>query len=488
MDIDALVSQLRTIGTDTATMEVKSAVGGLPKSVPETLSAFANGAGGLLLLGLSEEDGFVPASGFKAGAIRESLAQACSEKVHPPLRPIIDIVAVEGCAVVVAEITPLPPVDKPCYVVAKGKYGGSFIRSGDGDRRLSNYEVDRLTEERGQPRFDEEVVPGASPGDLDSDLVHAFLDRQRLLRPRIFAEADQSSSLRRLHVLAPDREGVVRPTLGGLLALGSYPQEFFPRLTVTFAAFPGADKAGVLDGSLRMTDSVTLAGPIPQLVVDAMAAVQRNMRTGALIEGVFRRDIPDYPAGAVREAVTNALMHRDYSPLARGTQVQVNMYVDRLEILNPGGLFGTVTIHDLGKAGISSARNQRLSAILEDTPFPGGGMVAENRGSGYAAIEAQLHKALMPPPRPVDDIRSFRLTFVRRRLTDDERLTHRGSGVKEAILAEIERMGSVATRDIMAASGLSRAAVLRHLHELEAEGIIMATEPARSPRQRYRRA
>lgn len=212
------------------------------------------------------------------------------------------------------------------------------------------------------------------------------------------------------------------------------------------------------------------------------------MRTGALIEGVFRRDIPDYPAGAVREAVTNALMHRDYSPLARGTQVQVNMYVDRLEILNPGGLFGTVTIHDLGKAGISSARNQRLSAILEDTPFPGGGMVAENRGSGYAAIEAQLHKALMPPPRPVDDIRSFRLTFVRRRLTDDERLTHRGSGVKEAILAEIERMGSVATRDIMAASGLSRAAVLRHLHELEASGIIMATEPARSPRQRYRRA
>lgn len=108
MDIDALVAQLRTIGTDTATMEVKSAVGALPKSVPETLSAFANGAGGLLLLGLSEEDGFVPASGFKAEAIRESLAQACSEKVHPPLRPIIDIVTVEGCSIVVAEITALP--------------------------------------------------------------------------------------------------------------------------------------------------------------------------------------------------------------------------------------------------------------------------------------------------------------------------------------------------------------------------------------------
>ena len=137
--------------------------------------------------------------------------------------------------------------------------------------------------------------------------------------------------------------------------LGVFPQEFFPRLTVTFVVCPGASKATVIEGRERLLDSQSLSGPIPQLVRDSVAAVARNMRVGAIIEGAFRRDVPDYPLAAVREAVTNALMHRDYSDLAKGTQVQLDIYVDRFEVLNPGGLYGTVTIDTLGKPGVSSA-------------------------------------------------------------------------------------------------------------------------------------
>lgn len=484
MDIPRLLDDLRIAGTDTSTIEVKAAVGGLPKTVPETLSAFANGQGGILVLGISEAEGFVPAPGFDARKIQEALAGACADKLEPPLRPQIEIVSVPGGEVVAAEIAALPPFDKPCWVKSKGRYGGSFIRTGDGDRRLSDYEVDRLIEERRQPRFDEEVITEASEEDLDPELVESLLSR----RPRVLANVDRGTALQRLYVLRPGDDGHLHPTLAGLLALGTYPQEFFPRLTVTFAAYPGTDKSGVLDGSLRMLDRETLAGPIPVLVHDAVAAVERNMRTGALINGAFRRDIPDFPPTAVREAVTNALMHRDYSPLARGTQVQVNMYADRLEILNPGGLFGTVTVHDLGKAGVSSARNQRLSALLEDVQLPGGGLVAENRGTGYATIQAQLHAALMPPPVPLDSIGSFSLTFLRRHLTDDERDRHREPGIRQAILREIAERGSVTTRELMDASGLSRTAVLRQVNALIDEGILTPTEPVRSPRQRYRRA
>lgn len=484
MDVPRLLENLRLVGTDTATVEVKAAAGGLPKSVPETLSAFANGRGGTIILGVSEAQGFRPVAGFDAVRIQEALAGACTDKLQPPLRPEIEIVDLPEGQVVAAEIEPLAPFDKPCWVKSKGRYGGSYIRTGDGDRRLSEYEVDRLVEERRQPRFDEEVVTEATEADLDPTLVDSLLTR----RPRALENADRATALQRLYVLRPSADGTPHPTLAGLLALGLYPQEFFPRLTVTFAAYPGVDKVGVLDGSLRLIDRETLSGPIPVLVRDAVAAVERNMRTGALIAGAFRRDVPDYPPTAVREAVTNALMHRDYSPLARGTQVQVNMYADRLEVLNPGGLFGTVTIQDLGRTGISSARNQRLSALLEDVQLPGGGMVAENRGTGYATIQAQLNAALMPPPQPVDDISSFSLTFLRRHLTDDERDHHRDPGIRAAILREVDAHGSVTTRELMTASGLSRTAVLRQINAMIEAGTLSPTEALRSPRQRYRRA
>ena len=154
-------------------------------------------------------------------------------------------------------------------------------------------------------------------------------------------------------MLDEDEDGVLRPTLAGLLALGFYPQKHFPRLSVSFAAYPGTTKATLPETGQRFLDSNDFVGPIPVMIAEAVAAVAKNMRTGSFFEGAFREDVPDYPQEAVREAVANALMHRDYSPEAWGAQVQVNMYADRLEILNPGGLYGSVTVDTLGTLGLS---------------------------------------------------------------------------------------------------------------------------------------
>lgn len=101
--------------------------------------------------------------------------------------------------------------------------------------------------------------------------------------------------------------------------------------------------------------------------------------------------------------------------------MQVNLYVDRLEIINPGGLYGDVTIESLGTSGVSSARNQFLSNILETTPYPAGGYVVENRGTGYQEIGEQLRRALMPPARPHNSTVAFSLTLDRRRVAPSER-------------------------------------------------------------------
>lgn len=349
-DLARLVEDLRFVGTDVQGVEVKRGVG---RSITTTLSSFSNGDGGTILVGLSEQEGFVPSSESSPAAIQNALSTFCAE-MTPTVRPHVELIPFEGQTVLVAQVPPMTSQEKPCYVTTKGRYGGTYIRTGDGDTRMQKYEVDRLIEERTQPTWDESRIDGAELQDLDRDLLQSFIDSQRSRRPRTFADG-QTTALERLGVL---RDG--HPTLAALLALGEYPQQFFPRLTVTFAEFPGSSKTQRPDG-VRLVDRATFDGPIPEVIEQVVQKVAANMRVGAKIEGTYRQDLPDYPLVAVREAVTNAMMHRDYSPDARGTQVQVNMYVDRLEIVSPGGLYGTVTMRTLGHSGISSSRNQRLA-------------------------------------------------------------------------------------------------------------------------------
>lgn len=483
--LEHIIADMRQIGNDTQTCEVKEATRKVPENLTDTLSAFSNGNGGTIILGISEKNGFTPVEGFDARGMQEAVNAAC-EKLTPRVRPDIDIVPFEGVNVLVAEIPPMPRKDKPCYITTKGRYQGSYIRSGDGDRKLTQYEIDRLVEDHAQPTFDNDIVPDATFDDLDPALIDQFLARQRQLYPRLFATRDDQTILTNMHVVRRDAAGTIRPTLGGIMALGLFPQQFFPRLNITFTAFPGVTKAETVDDERRFLDARTLIGPIPLMIDDALNAVVRNMRTGAIIESAFRRDVPDYPRKAVREAIANALMHRDYSPDARGSQVQVNMYADRLEVLNPGGLFGGVTIDNLGESGVSASRNQFLSNILETTPYPGGGFVVENRGTGYQVIEEELQDALMPPPRPLNTLTFFSLTFDKRRVSASEQRIIDTSDVPAAIIAMLKERSSASAREMAEASGLSRSTINNNLRRLISDGTVEPTEPGRSPKQRYR--
>lgn len=483
------IAYMRQIGNDTQQCEVKKAKGGLPASTLETLSAFSNGSGGYLILGVSEEEGFTPVDGFDARSTQDALSSAC-EKLTPVVRPEIAVLQFEGASVVCAKIPEMRPRDKPCYITSRRQYEGTYIRTGDGDRRMSAYEIDRLLEEHRQPRYDDEIVQEATLDDLDSDLLEGFVKRQRELHPRILGTKSTEEILLDLHIARRDGEAL-RPTLAGLMSLGSFPQKFFPRLNVTFTAFPGITKTERLSDSRRFIDARSIIGPIPVMIVDTLAALERNMRTGAVIEGAFRHDVPDYPLAAAREAIANALMHRDYSPEAHGSQVQVNLYADRLEILNPGGLYGDVTIETLGESGISSTRNQFLSNILETTPYPDGGYVVENRGTGYQEIEEQLRQARMPPAHPQNSTVSFTLTMERRHDVSIGAAPAAGAqtaaqDIDSEILRHLEERGDSSARELAEALGIPRSTLSAHLKKLVEASRVEPLEPSRSPKQRYR--
>src|SRR5208283_5011026 len=114
-----------------------------------------------------------------------------------------------------------------------------------------------------------------------------------------------------------DVEGAPRPTLAGLLTFGKHPQEFLPQLVITFLQHYGTTDTEKTPRGERFLDNRKFEGPIPEMVSDAANHVLASIRKSSLIEGLFRRDIPEYPEEAVREAVLNAVAHRDYSPYVR---------------------------------------------------------------------------------------------------------------------------------------------------------------------------
>ena len=469
-EVSKIVADLRLVG-ETPRVEVKSNVG---KSILETLSAFANTQGGVILIGLSEDASFAPLDRFDAQRAQDAVASRC-DQLSPVLRPLVTPVPFEGAVIVVVEVPALPPREQPCYVKERGMYKGSFTRTGEGERRLEPYEIDRLLEERTQPTWDEEPVADASPDDLDTDLLTPYLSHQKSLRPRTFKQGDVTA-MQRLRILDGEH-----PTLAALLTMGEYPQQFFPRLTITFTLLPGTEIGEVAEG-IRFLDNATLTGTIPEMVEAGVELVKKNMRTASVIGDVYRKDMPDYPVEAVREALVNAVMHRDYSPAARGGQVQIMMFADRLEITNPGGLYGGVTTENLGDAGVSNSRNQRLSTFLEELRFDDGGPVAENRGSGIAVIEQALAKALMPPPTYANSLTHFTITFHKRRIIAAERHGTAIDQVKD-LLATKE---SWSTTELVTETQLSRTAVQNALNRLVDAGEAERTEPHKSPRQRYR--
>lgn len=485
------IERMRLANTDIAEYELKAAAGGLPKETAETISAFANGSGGVIVLGVREARGFHPAAGFDAKSAQAGIAQAAREGVDPPVQADIHVLAFEGAPVVVANVPELAARQKPCYVRRLGQRNGSFLRTGDGDHKMTPYEIDRFIENQlSSARHDVSVVPDACMGDLDGELLSAWIASERASSFGRTNALDDETLLANRRIVAPDEHGEMRPTLAGLLAMGIYPQKFFPRLNVVFTSYPTSEKGTLSDSGRRFEDYANLDGPIPQMIVDTLRVLHRNIRHGAIVKGALREDIPDYPLDAVREAVANALMHRDYSPEGQGEPVMVDLFPDRLEIRNPGGLYGSLTVDQLGKRGGTSSRNQALSRILEGVPYTdvdgASGRVVENRGTGYRIISNALADALMDKPIIDNSLDGFRIIFRHRGMTEEEGASYSRENVSDAILDFISSRESVSAGEVANAAGLTRKTVARYLKELMEAGIIEGIGSRNSPKRRYR--
>jgi len=399
-----LIAERQAHCCELADVEVKSANKGTPGRLYEALSAFANRTGGgVILFGLDEGAEFKTVGVADAQKLQEHIVNLATSEMAPTLRPDITVEQVEGKVVVAVEIVEVPAGQKPCYYKPAGLQKGSYIRVGNTNRQMNDYEIFGYVSSHSQPTCDEEAILKATLEDLDREKLQEYVHGLRRARPDAqYLNYPNDKILNRLKVAAQS-DNILRPTLAGLLMFGKYPQEFEPQLVTTFLQYYGTVETEPGPRGERFLDNRKFEGPIPQMLENAVNHVLTRIRTSSLIDGLWRRDIPEYPEVAVREALANALAHRDYSNYVRGSYVQIRLFADRLEIQSPGGLYGNVSEDTIETE--HSTRNSTLMRLMEDL------RVVENRGTGVRTMIEAMRKANLEPPRFKDNRVSFLVTF-----------------------------------------------------------------------------
>ena len=391
---------------ETQTIEVKAAHQGCPK-VRETLSSFSNqDDGGVILFGLDEAQGFRAVGIYDAQKLQKSITEQCNEMV-PPVRPVFTIAEFDNVIIASAEIPPLELAERPCYYGGAGKSKGSYLRVGEADMHMTEYEIYSYEAFRKHLHDDERTVERASLSALNAELMEEYVNRRRKGRPG-FGQLTLEQSHEMLGIT---RDG--HPTLAAIMNLSVYPQGFFPQLGITAVVVPGTKVGDVAEDSSRFLDNKRIEGTINDMVLEAMQFCNRNMKSRTVIdpESGKRQDRLEYPPEAIREAILNALIHRDYSFYTEGTPVQIIFYQDRLEIHSPGNLYGRMTIEQLGHAK-PDLRNPVLAIMAEALTG------AENRYSGIPTMRRELAAYGLPEPKFENRRNEFIVTFYNAKKID----------------------------------------------------------------------
>lgn len=399
-----LADLVRTHQAEFQTIEVKAAHQGCPHKLYDTLSSFSNqDEGGTILFGLDEKTGFAPVGIYDAQDLQKQVTEQCNQ-MEPPVRAFFTIAEYAGVTICSAEIPAVDYAERPCYYKGKGRSTGSYLRVGDADLVMTDLELYSYEAFRRHLHDDERQVPRASLSQFDQNALESYLLKRRMERPG-FSRLSSADTYEMLNIT---RGG--EPTLAAVLNFSIYPQAFFPQLCITAVVVPGSEIGCVDENSARFLDNKRIEGTIKEMLAGALEFCTRNMKVQTVVDPSTgaRADRTEYPINAIREALLNALIHRDYSNFTEGTPIQLDFFQDRLEIHSPGALYGRMTVDQLGHTR-PDLRNPTLATMTEALTG------AENRYSGIPTIRRELQEAGLPAPVFENRRNEFVVTFYNKR-------------------------------------------------------------------------
>ncbi len=382
-----LINDVITKKAESQTIEIKSAEHGCPTRLFDTLSSFSNqDDGGIIIFGIDEKDNFAIKGVYDAQDLQKKVTEQCKQ-MEPAVRALFTMCEIGEKILVSAEIPGVDVSDRPVFYKGVGRIKGSYIRVGESDEPMSEYEIYSYEAFRKRIRDDIRIVEGAKIQLFDEKRMAEYLSRVKSERRNL---ADNVSDDEILELMGVTSDGT--PTLAGLMTFSKYPQTYFPQLCITAVALPGTEMGETGTDGERFIDNKRITGAIPDMLEEAVEFVRTNSRTKTIIDDNGKRvDKNEYPIKAVREAILNALVHRDYSIYTENTPIRIEMYRDRMEVTNSGGLYGKISIDALGKVH-PETRNAVLANMLELLN------ITENRYSGIPTMRREFLNAGLPAP------------------------------------------------------------------------------------------
>ena len=344
-----------------------------PKNIIKTLVAFANTAGGRLLIGVEDDSREVRGVENPLDE-EERLCSLIADNIAPRLVPNVELISVENKTLLIVEV--YPSGQRPHWVRKEGPDEGVYVRLGSTNRKADRELIAELKRTVTGISFDEQVLVDRTVDDLDFDAAKVCFERHRKL-----VEKDLVS----MRLVAED-QGHLVPTVGGMLLFGKDREMIFPDAWIQCGRFVGKDKADIFD-------HIDIHEHLPVAVERVMEFLKKHAMRGADFSELRRRDVWSIPLTILREAVINAVVHSDYSQ--RGAPIRVAFFDDRIEIENPGILLPGLTIEDMLQ-GASKIRNHVIARVFRELDL------IEQWGSGVRRMFKEAEILGLPQPEIIE--------------------------------------------------------------------------------------
>jgi ATP-dependent DNA helicase RecG len=348
-------------------------------SLADELAALANSRGGVCVLGVDDSREVVGIALERLDAVEDFVREICVSSIQPPLAPVIERLSLPSGT---GEMLPVIRVDVARSLFVHRSPGGYLHRVGSAKREMAPDYLARLFQQRSQARiirFDEQPVPGATLDDLSPPLWQRFASAR--------VNDSREVLLDKLAMARRDSEGVLRPTVTGVLMASPDPRRWLPNAFIQAVAYRGTDIRPQGDQAYQL-DAQDISGPLDQQVLDACHFVRKNMRVAAS-KHQGRHDLPQFDLTAVFEALVNAVAHRDYA--IYGAKIRLRLFADRLELYSPGMIPNTMTVDSLPYR--QAARNEEITSLLakcrlpeSERSFSGRSAMMDKRGEGVQLI------------------------------------------------------------------------------------------------------